>query len=193
MSLISIVPALVFGAFLPSLAKRVDKFRIFFAACLASSAMGVIMYFVGCQNIALYFAFSFLRYIPFGITLFMMFMFTPDCVEYGLYRTGINASGIAFSIQTFTAKFMTALGTAAGAFVLAAIGYIESEGAAQLPGFEDRLWLAQTIVPALGSLLSIPFLAAYKLRDKFVQVMAKANSGEISREEADRQYAGQHH
>ncbi|MDR0847657.1 MAG: glycoside-pentoside-hexuronide (GPH):cation symporter [Propionibacteriaceae bacterium] len=192
-SLCSIAPALLFGAFLPRLVKKFDKFHIFFAATVLSAVFGVIQYFVGYGNEIVFFIVYFIRYIPFGATLFMMFMFTPDCVEYALYRTGVNASGVAFSIQTFTAKFTTAIGTAVGAFALAAIGFIETEGATQLPGFEDKLWAVMTIIPAIGSLLAIPLLLAYKLRDKDVQVMAKANSGEISREEADVLLGGRFH
>jgi len=158
----------------------------------ASVLLGVTQYVVGYDNEVLFWVMFVVRYIPFGIQLFMMFMFTPDCVEYALYKTGVNASGIAFSVQTFTAKLTTALATAVGAFSLAAIGYVETEGAPQLPGFAAKLWFAMTIVPALGSVLAIPFLLAYKLRDKDVQVMARANAGEITRDEADRLLGGRY-
>jgi sugar (glycoside-pentoside-hexuronide) transporter len=190
LSLAGILPALLFGACLPMLAKRIDKFHLFFFMAIASPVLGVLLYFVGYENQVLFFIFFFIRNIPAGAALFMMFMFTPDCVEYGLYRSGINASGIAFSIQTFTAKFTTALGTAVGAFALAAIGFVEMEGAIQPPGFGGKLWILITLVQGFGSLLAIPLLLQYKLRDKYVQIMAKANSGEITREEADKQLDG---
>ena len=41
-----------------------------------------------------------------------------------------------------------------------------------------------SIFPAIGALLSLPILRAFKLRDNYVQVMAQVNQGEISREEA---------
>jgi sugar (glycoside-pentoside-hexuronide) transporter len=185
LSIASIIPSLAFGACLPMLAKRIGKFIIFFSMALLSSAFGIIIYFIGYGNPNLYLVCFFIRSIPSGATLFMLFMFTPDCVEYGLYRTGINASGIAFSIQTFMAKFTNALGTAVGAFALAAIGCIESDGAIQSAGYEDKLWFVATMISALGSLLAVPFLMKYKLKDKYVQIMAKANSGEITRQEAD--------
>jgi sugar (glycoside-pentoside-hexuronide) transporter len=190
LTIASIVPALVFGACLPVLANKFDKFHIFFLMMALSVVFGIIFYFVGYQNTALFIIALFIRSIPSGAILFMCFMFTPDCVEYGLYRSGINASGIAFSIQTFTAKFSTAMATAVGAFTLAFIGFIESAGAVQAADFPDKLWLAFTLMPAVGALLSFPFLLKYKLRDKYVQIMAKANSGEITREEADEQLEG---
>ncbi|MDR0416355.1 MAG: glycoside-pentoside-hexuronide (GPH):cation symporter [Propionibacteriaceae bacterium] len=188
----SILPALIFGAFLPTLAKRFDKFHLFFAATLVSAAFGVLQYFIGYDDAVVFYIVFFIRYIPFGVTLFMMFMFTPDCVEYGLYKTGVNASGVAFAVQTFTAKFTAAIGTAVGAFALAAIGYVEKEGAVQAPGFEGKLWAIFTVVPALCSLLAVPLLLQYKLRDKDVQVMARANTGEITRGEADALLGGRY-
>ena len=116
-----------------------------------------------------------------------MFMFTPDCVEYGLYKRGIDASGISFSVQTFSAKFTSAIATAIGATLLTFIGFVEGEGATQLPDFANRLWLGQNIIPIIGCLLGLILLLNYKLRDRFVQVMTKCNAGEISREEAEKQ------
>jgi Na+/melibiose symporter-like transporter len=186
----SIVPALIFGALLPALARRFDKFHIFFAMFIASVVLGIALYFIGYENQTLFLIAYTIRSIPSGATLFMCFMFTPDCVEYGLYRSGINASGVAFSIQTFTAKFATAMATAVGAFTLALVGFVETEGAVQAPNFPDKLWLAFTLIPSLGALLAIPLLVAYKLRDKDVQIMARANSGEITREGADELLGG---
>ncbi|MEG2924605.1 MAG: hypothetical protein RR848_09050, partial [Oscillospiraceae bacterium] len=56
----------------------------------------------------------------------------------------------------------------------------------QLPGFESKLWIIYMLVPAIGALLSLPFLRMYKLRDKTVEIMAKCNAGEITHEEADK-------
>jgi Na+/melibiose symporter-like transporter len=113
-----------------------------------------------------------------------MFMFTPDCAEYGLFKSGISAPGISFSIQTFSAKLTAALATSLGAACLAAIGFVEGVGAEQTAGFADKFWLVTTWVPVVGSILGIIVLSFYKLRDNSVQVMAKCNAGEISREEA---------
>ncbi|MDR1068601.1 MAG: glycoside-pentoside-hexuronide (GPH):cation symporter [Clostridiales Family XIII bacterium] len=190
LTIAAIVPALVFGACLPALAKKFDKFHIFLFMFLLSPCLGVMFYFIGYENQTLFIIACFIRSIPSGAILFMSFMFTPDCVEYGLYRSGINASGIAFSIQTFTAKFSTAMATAVGAFALAVIGFVETEGALQAANFPDKLWVVFTLLPAAGSLAALPFLFNYKLRDKYAQIMAKANSGEITREEADKQLDG---
>lgn len=49
-----------------------------------------------------------------------------------------------------------------------------------------------SIVPAIGAALSLIFFSQYKLRDKDVQIMARANSGEISQAEAEQQLGGRY-
>jgi Na+/melibiose symporter-like transporter len=130
--------------------------------------------------------FAVLRAIPGGFLGVLMFMFTPDCVEYGTYKTGIPASGIAFSLQTFAQKLLGAFSAAVGATALSVIGFIEGEGAAQAAGFTDKLFFVYILLPAIGSLIALPLLSRYKLTDKKVSIMIKANNGDISREEAEK-------
>jgi Na+/melibiose symporter-like transporter len=130
--------------------------------------------------------FAVLRAIPGGFLGVLMFMFTPDCVEYGTYKTGVAASGIAFSLQTFSQKLLAALSAAVGAAALSGIGFIEGEGAVQAAGFADKLFFVYILFPAIGNLIALPLLSRYKLTDKKVSIMIKANNGDISREEAEK-------
>ena len=114
-------------------------------------------------------------------------MFTPDCAEYGHYKSGISCPGITFSTQTFFVKLEAAVMSAFSAFVLGMLGFISGEGAAQAAGFSDKLWTASCIVPTVGIIISLIVLRFYKLNDHDVQLMAKCNAGELTREEAERQ------
>jgi hypothetical protein len=42
-----------------------------------------------------------------------------------------------------------------------------------------------SLFPAFGAALSLPFFLGYQLRDRDVQIMAKANTGQMSREAAE--------
>lgn len=186
-SLASMIPAIILGMFIPSICKRVDKFHLYFGSIVASAVLGLLMYFVGYQNLTLFILLSFVRGVPLGIYTITMYMFTPDCAEYGLYKTGINATGITFATQTFSVKLMTAVSTALGTFCLGLIGYIKGEGAIQAIGFADKLWAVFTLIPSIGMIVSVFILSGYKLRDKDVAIMAKYNAGEITREKAEEQ------
>ncbi len=187
MSLASMIPAIILGMFIPTICKKIDKFHLYLGSMVASALLGLLMYFVGYQNMTAFLVLSFVRGVPLGIFSITMFMFTPDCAEYGLYKTGINATGITFAIQTFSVKLMTAVATALGTFCLGLIGYVKGEGAIQAAGFAGTLWTVYTIVPTIGMFIAVFILLGYKLRDKDVAAMAKYNAGEITREEADAQ------
>jgi hypothetical protein len=47
------------------------------------------------------------------------------------------------------------------------------------------MWLVYCLIPIAGNIIGLLILRQYKLRDGDVQIMAKANRNEISREEAD--------
>lgn len=189
LSLASFVPAIVLGIFVPKLCKKIDKFYLYFFSMVAMVVLGFVQYFVGYSNLVVFMILLFFRGIPAGIWTITMYMFTPDCAEYGHYKTGINATGITFATQTFAVKLMSAVSTALGTFFLGLLGYVEGENAVQAVGFADKLWGVYTLVPTVGLLVTLPLLWQYKLRDKDVAIMAKCNSGEITREEAEAQIA----
>lgn len=186
-SMASFIPAIILGIFVPKICKKVDKFLLYFWSVVAMVVLGVIQYFVGYSNLIVFMVMLFLRGIPTGIWTVTMYMFTPDCAEYGHYKTGINATGITFATQTFAVKLFTAVSTALGTFFLGLFGYVEGEGAVQPAGFADKLWFIYSLIPTIGLLITIPLLWQYKLRDKDVAIMAKCNAGEITREEAEAQ------
>jgi len=194
---IAAVPGLILALCAPMIMRKVDKFKLLFWATAASAVLGLATYFVGYQNKALFITLTILRGLPAAMTGLLMFMFTPDCAEYGKFKTGVEARGITFSIQTFSAKLVSAIGTALSTFVLGLYGWQKMEAAsfAEIQtlvegGFSQTeqalhgLWVAHALIPAIGVALSLIPLLFYRLSDKDVQIMADCNAGEIERAEA---------
>lgn len=186
-SIVGILPIIVLGSFVPAMTRKIDKFKLYYGALIASLVMVVVRFIVGYDNIVLYLVATVLAALPTGITSSVMFMFTADCAEYGRYKTGIAAPGITFATQTFFVKLQSALNTAFAALMLGMIGFVEGEGAEQAAGFAGKLWNTNLIMLAIGLVLALVLLRLYKLNDHDVELMAKVNSGEMSREEADAQ------
>jgi sugar (glycoside-pentoside-hexuronide) transporter len=182
---VSMAPGIAVLAIFPFLSKRYDKYWLFFWSIAAGIIVNTATFFIGYHNLTIYIITRVVAGFPTTLAGLLLFMFTPDCVEYGHYKSGINASGIAFSFQTFSQKLIAAVSAALAGFALAIIGFVSGEGAAQAPEFADRLWVIMTLGPALASAVQLPILLLYKLRDHDVQIMAKANSGELSRDEAE--------
>ena len=190
LQLMSLLPSIVIGMLMPKILKKVDKYKLFMGSIIANATLGIVIYLVGYASLPLYLILLAIRGIPFGTFYVLLFMFTPDCVEYGTFKSGISAAGIGFSIQTFTSKLATAIASALGLYCLSLLKFVEGENAIQPAGFNDQLWLAYNVIPAIGAIIAVLILTRYKLRDKHVKVLLKANGGEISREEAEAQLNG---
>lgn len=195
----NLLPQAIFAFLVPQMVKRWDKMKIFKISNLLIIVTSVIIWLCGYNSIVLYLIFTSLRSIPLGIVGIIMFMFTPDCAEYGQYKTGIEAKGITFAIQTFMAKLTGAIQAALPLFIL---GLESSEwvtysaenfdelnkmGATQTGHALDVLWFTFIMLPAIGCALAAVVWRFYKLNDKDVQLMAKCNYGEISKSEAEKE------
>jgi Na+/melibiose symporter-like transporter len=188
------VPAVAAGFIMPVLLKRFSKYKVFMFANIVYAAASVLIWLAG-PNFAMHLALSIVRGAAYGVDSVMMFMFTPDCAEYGQYKTGIDARGITFAVQTFTEKLNSAVASALGVGVLGIFGWISvsagnfAELAAmnvmQSSSAMQGLWISYTLIPAIGAVLAVVAWSRYRLPNSDVELMAKYNGGEISREECD--------
>lgn len=186
-SILGILPAIVIGVFVPMLCRKMDKFRLYYIATVLMLAMNILRWIVGYHNLASYIVMAALIAIPTGLTTVLAYMFTPDCAEYGHYKTGKSYPGITFATQTFFAKLQSAVLSAVAAFALGFTGFIEGESSVQVEGFADALWNVSCILPIVGFAVALVILHFYKLNDHDVQLMTKVNNGEMTREDAQAQ------
>jgi len=184
---VTVFPMLILAGFIPALARRFGKFRLYIFGIVWYIVFSVISYFIGYANNGMLMLFLLLKNIGFGLVAVLMFMFTPDCVEYGTFRTGERAEGITFSLQTFATKLMNGISSSVAMAGLAVTGFIAGEGVVQSATTIRGIWFLYSIFPLIGAVLALPVLSMFKLRDNYVQVMAQANQGEITREEAFKQ------
>ena len=197
LNFLSMVPGVFAAMAMPALLKRFDKFKTLFVCNIVNILLGLLIYFLGWENKTLFLVLTCIRTIPMSVVGILAFMFTPDCAEYGEYKTGISAKGITFAIQTFSVKITGAVSSALALFLLGLFSWIsvEAESFAQLEALGvqqsaaglNGLWIVYALVPVIGMMISTVFYLFYKLNDKDVQIMAKCNSGEITREEAEAQ------
>lgn len=191
------VPSLIFSLLVPSMLKKIDKMKLYKLCALLMVVLSLVMWLVGYKSIILHIVLYVIRSIPLSIIGVVMFIFTPDCAEYGKYKTGIEAKGITFAIQTFMVKLTAAISSAFVLFILGlkSTGWInvEAESFEALEKLNviqpqhalDVLWFSYAMIPALGCLIALVIWNFYKLNDKDVQVMADCNAGKIDREEAE--------
>lgn len=191
------VPSLIFSLLVPAMLKKIDKMKLYRICCVLMVVLSVIMWIIGYDNLILHIVLYVIRSIPLSIIGVIMFIFTPDCAEYGKYKTGIDAKGITFSIQTFMVKLTAAVSGAMGMFILGlkSTGWIsvaaesfkelQEKGPQQSTHALDILWFSYVMIPAIGCLLAYIVWRFYKLNDKDVQIMTDCNTGKITHEEAE--------
>lgn len=195
-NLLGMVPGVIAAMLMPTLLKKYDKFKVLFLCHIVNIVLGFIIYFMGYESKTMFMVLTCIRALPMCIVGVLAFMFTPDCAEYGQYKSGISAKGITFAIQTFSVKITGAVSSSLAMILLGLFGWISVEaenftelaekGVQQTPAALNGLWIVYALVPVIGMIISTFFYLGYKLNDKDVQIMAKCNSGEISREEAEK-------
>ena len=112
--------------------------------------------------------------------------------EMGDSHVGLHARLMSQALRKLTGAISSALSL----FLLGlrSVGWVNVEaenfeqlkamGVTQTPEALDAFWLIYALIPALGYLASYIVWRFYKLNDKDVQIMAKCNAGEITKEEA---------
>ncbi|MDR2822877.1 MAG: MFS transporter [Acholeplasmatales bacterium] len=188
--LATIAPIFVVPFFIPYFAKKFDKFRLFIFFNIGTIVTSILAYFIGYTNLTAFFIMTIIRGIFFvGISL-MAYGFTADIIEYGHYAKGVRAEGVSYSIQTFSAKLISALQAAIVTVSLQIMNFktdpnLDWFEIEQPKSVETGVWLLFTLIPCIGAILGVFLFRFYKLRDKDVQIMTKCNHGEIGREEAE--------
>ena len=197
LNVLNMVPGVFAAMAMPWLLKRFDKFKTLFWCNIANIVLGLVIYFAGYGSTGFFLTMTVIRCIPMSIVGILNYMFTPDCAEYGQYVSGISAKGITFAIQTFSVKITAAISSFLALFLLGLFNWVSVEasdfaelealGVTQTPQAMTGLWIVYALIPTIGLAIAGVFYLFYKLSDKDVQIMAKCNSGEITREEAEAQ------
>ena len=194
---VAAAPQLIMALLVPKIIRKYDKAKVFKISALAALVLSFPILFT--RDSFVFFTITYmLRSVPLAVIGILAFTFTPDCAEYGQYKTGIEAKGISFAIQTFAVKLAGAISGSAWLAIVGLFGFISFEGVSDFAGLEninalakqpasafDGIWFAYNIFPIFGLAIACIIWHFYKLNDKDVQIMADCNTGKISKDEAD--------
>lgn len=184
LALLISVPSIVLSVVLPMLCRRFDKVNMLVVFMVIFAVPSVLQYFVGYESMAMFLLITTIRAIGYAGFTALIFMFIPDCIEYGQYTTGQRNAGTSFCLQTFVSKLNSAVISSLTAFIIAAMGFSATN---VTPEGKSGVWFTYTIFSAIGSIVAIPILLKfYTLRDKDVKEMIACNNGEITKEECEK-------
>ena len=127
LGMLSMVPGFFAAAIAPKLLKKHDKMKMLMLCNTLNVILGFAIYFCGWENKVLFIVLNVIRAVPASIQGVLAFMFTPDCAEYGQYKSGVSATGITFAIQTFSVKITAAVSSSLALFLLGLFNWISVE------------------------------------------------------------------
>ncbi|MCP4749483.1 MAG: MFS transporter [Proteobacteria bacterium] len=149
----------------PILTKKLGKVKVFIVSGILRFVLSLVFFLmVGYDNLTLVFLFIGLSVACWGPALVLPNVFFADSVDYTEWLTGERVDGVIFSFRTFLAKITSAIGGLVGGLILTWIGYVPN--ATQSPEALQGIFAMMTVIPALGTLLSVIPFFFYPLTDK---------------------------
>lgn len=155
----------------PSLANKFSRKAVYIlsAVLLVLGLLG--MFFVGDDHkasVVLFFSVASLFCLGNALAGVSTTVMLADTVDYGEYKCGVRSEAIVFSVQTFTAKFGSAIAGFIGAMVLSLVGYVPNvmQTADTIFGLRLMMFVASA---SLFIIILFIYLKFYKLNGSFYQ------------------------
>jgi Na+/melibiose symporter-like transporter len=193
--LVAFVPGLVIQLFADRIVHVLGKRNTIVGFSLMTALTGIILFFVGTDNLMLVLIVMSVSALPGAMAIVVRSFMIPDTIEYTRYKTGQDCAGIFFALESFVQKASSGIASAFAMFILGMGGWVAvtatdfadlaAQGVTQPAGALTALWMTMSLIPALGGLACAFIMAFYRLRDQDAALMAKCNSGEITREQCE--------
>ncbi len=150
----------------------IGKRRTFMASMVIATVLSVAFYWLGTEDIALIFILQVLISICAGSIFPLLWSMYADCADYSELSTGNRATGLIFSSSSMSQKFGWAIGTAVTGWLLEFFGF--QANAVQSAETIDGIKMFLSLLPAIGTALSVIFIAFYPLTEKKMKDITSA-------------------
>lgn len=162
----------IIGVILASpVGNKIGKKNTYLGAMLIASVLSILFYWLGKEQLTLIFVFQFLISICAGIIFPLLWSMYADIADYSEWKNGRRATGLIFSSSSMSQKFGWTIGSALTGWLLGAFGFKANE--IQADATQNGILLMLSFLPAIGSVLSIVFIAMYPLSEARITAIAK--------------------
>lgn len=144
----------------------IGKKNTYLGAMLIATILSIFFYWFDKDQITLIFVFQVLISICAGAIFPLLWSMYADCADYSELTTGNRATGLIFSSSSMSQKFGWAIGSAVTGWLLSAFGFQANQE--QSPETIDGIKMCLSLLPAVGTILSVAFIAIYPLSEKKV-------------------------
>lgn len=168
-TIMTMVP-MVANLMVPFLAKRLGK-RNLYSASAGVQLLGLLIIFLADLNTAGIIAGAFITALGYGVKESIYFSMQADPVDYGEWKTGIQAAGTLSSVNGFLGKVAQAAGGISG--LLLAWGAYNSEAAVQTAEALIAIKAMYIYIPIILLICSLVTMSFYKLDKQFPEIQAE--------------------
>lgn len=152
----------------PFLAKRLGKRNLYSSAAFVQ-LLGIVIIFIGNLNTNIVLVGVFVSACGYGIKESIYFSMQADPVDYGEWKTGIQAAGTLSSINGFLGKVAQALAGGLSGLLLA-WGAYDSSAVVQSAEALLAIKAIYLYIPAILLICSMITMSFYKLDQQFEQI-----------------------
>lgn len=143
---------------------KIGKRNTYMWAMIIATVLSVVFYWFDKSDLTMIFLFQGLISICAGAIFPLLWSMYADCADYSELKTGNRATGLIFSSSSMSQKFGWAIGTALTGWLLAFFGF--EANAVQSAETIDGIKMFLSILPAVGTALSVLFICMYPLTEK---------------------------
>ena len=146
------------------LSNKIGKKNTYIGSMAIATILSVIFFWISKENLIWIFIFQVLISICAGSIFPLLWSMYADCADYSEYKTGNRATGLIFSSSSMSQKLGWAIGSALTGWLLAYFGF--QANTAQNPETIQGIKMFMSLLPAIGTVLSIILISLYPLSEK---------------------------
>ncbi|WP_411342427.1 glycoside-pentoside-hexuronide (GPH):cation symporter [Paenibacillus sp. WLX1005] len=168
------------GVFATPLIARLMYKKTVFMIASAINLVGLIIMAIGNTNLTILMTGVVVSAIGFGLRQSIYFSMQADPVDYGEWKTGINAAGIISSLNGFIGKIAMAVAGAVSGWLLTWGGYVANQQ--QTPQALFAIKLNYIWIPLVLVIISMIVMCFYNLDKKFDRIRQELDELTAGRE-----------
>ena len=179
----------------PKFTRKLGNKRTIIVMMMIACVCSFATFFIGYKHFPVVVVSLLLSSFTGGVVLMVRGYIGLQCIDYGKYMIGRDTTGIFNAIYTLVGKVTGSIASSLGLILLGVFGWISvnaesfadlaAQNVLQPTSALNGLWIINTLIPAVGTLLGLICMRFYTLEDEDARLMGMCTAGEISREECE--------
>ncbi len=143
---------------------RIGKKNTYLGAMAFATVFSIAFYFIDPANITMMLILQVFISACAGSIFPLLWSMYADIADYSEWKTNRRATGLIFSSSSMSQKFGWSIGGAMTGWLLAYFGF--EANVAQTAEARDGIRMMLSVLPAIGTILSVVFIAFYPLNEE---------------------------